>query len=138
MASSEWRRPTFIRYLLFAIRYSLFAKPLLQVTRHAEAVGVVAHVLVVAETRGRAGGARLAGERAATQHAQAALARRPGRPVGRRAAVGVIPAVLDPFGSVPGSVVETERVGTERGGRHCAVGRGGCAVLAIGAVAARL
>src|SRR5262245_9090548 len=123
MASSVWWRPTFARY-------SLFAKPLLQIAHHAEAVGVVAHVLVVAETRGRAGGARLAGEGAAAQHAKPALAGGPGRAVGRGAAIGVVPAVLHPFGGVAGGVVEAERIGTERGGRHGAMRRGCAAVHA--------
>src|SRR5262249_61982343 len=96
---------------------------LTQVAQRAEAVRVVAHVVVVAEPRGGVHRIGLAGEGAAAQHAQLTIAARPGGAVARRVAIGFVPAILDPFGGIAGGVVEPERIGPERTARQRARGR---------------
>src|SRR5262249_34856192 len=80
--------------------------------------------------------ARLGSERAAPQHALPTLPLGPGRAVRRRAAVVVVPAILDPLGRVAGNVIEPEAIGTKRAGRHRLPRRSGAAVVAIGIPAA--
>src|SRR4051812_4119549 len=79
----------------------------------AKTIGVIAYVGVVTEARGGADITCLAVERAAAQHALPALARRPGGAVARRPAIVVVPAILDPFGSIAGGVEQAERIGRE-------------------------
>src|SRR5665213_873362 len=92
------------------------ARSLRQVPHDAETIGVVADVKVVAEASRGADVARLAGEVAAAQDAQLAVARGPSDRLLGRAAIVVVPAILDPFGGVAGGVVEPETVRPERAG----------------------
>ena len=56
----------------------------------------------------------------------------PGRPVRRRAAIIVVPAILDPFGRIARGVEQTERIGLERADRHRFRRFAGLALRAIG------
>src|SRR5262245_41225048 len=110
--------------------------PLLQVAHDAEAVCVVAHVGVVAKARRRAHVARLAVERAAAQHALSALAGRPRGTVLWGAAIIVVPAILDPLGSIAGSVEQPERIGRKTSGGDRLLPGIAAALAAIGKAAA--
>src|SRR5262249_17496158 len=94
---------------------------LLQLAQHAEAVGGEPPVGIIPETGWRTQVRGLAVVRAATQPPQAALSRRPGRAVGRSAAVIVVPAILHPFRRVAGGVEQAERIGLVRAGRKRSV-----------------
>src|SRR5205085_733349 len=113
----EGLRPIYSILILFSITVR-FASPSVEIAGKSEAVGVIAHVVVVAEPRGGADGDRVIEKRSAAQHAQRTVARKPCRAVGGRALVGGVPAILDPFGGVAGSVVKAEGVGTERADRN--------------------
>src|SRR5262249_60859414 len=95
-------------------------------------VRVVANVDVIAKARGGAQIARVAVEGAAAQDALPALAAGPGRAVGGRAAIVVVPAILHPLGRVAGSVEQPERVCRKAAGRNRLLAGPAAAVTAIG------
>src|SRR5207302_1550115 len=76
--------------------------------------GDVAHVIVVPETCSRLQIPRLAVECAPAQNPKLTLPGGPGRAVARGAAVGVVPAILDPLGGIACRVVKSERIRLER------------------------
>src|SRR5215831_5407212 len=108
---------------------------LLEISRHAKSVGIIAHILIVSEARGRAYHVRFAGEWTTAQATLLALTRRPSGTVGGSAAIGFVPAILNPLRRIARHVKKPETVGPKRSRRQRLSQRRRAAILTIGIAA---
>src|ERR1700730_2718446 len=65
------------------------------------------------DPRSRSGGLHVSAKGAAAKHMPAAIAAHPGRSIGRRAIVVVVPAILDPVIDVAVNLIEAPGIGSK-------------------------